>query len=72
MENTFSFLSQFAQSWALAGMTLFFVAAVLWVFRPGSRKVYDDAARSILGDDTKPMGQGPAETPDRRAAVKGA
>ena len=37
MQDTFTFLSQFAQSWALAGMAVFFVAAVLWLFVIRSR-----------------------------------
>jgi cytochrome c oxidase cbb3-type subunit IV len=67
MQDMFNFLSQFAQSWALAGMAVFFVMAVLWAFLPGNRKVYDEAARSILRDDTHPLAGHPAEG-DRKGA----
>ena len=60
MQDTYTRLSQFAQSWALAGMAVFFVLAVAWVFLPGNRRTYDDAARSILRDDRKPDADRPA------------
>ena len=60
MQSTYTFLSQFAQSWALAGMAVFFVLAVAWVFLPGNRRTYDAAARSIFRDDSKPGAERPA------------
>ena len=60
MQDTYTFLSQFAQSWALAGMAVFFVLAVAWVFLPGNRRTYDDAAQSIFRDDSKPVADHPA------------
>jgi cytochrome c oxidase cbb3-type subunit 4 len=54
MHDMYTFLSQFALSWAMAGMAVFFVMAVLWVFLPGKSRTYDDAARSIFRNDTKP------------------
>jgi cytochrome c oxidase cbb3-type subunit 4 len=72
MQDTFNYLSQFAQSWALAGMSLFFLVAVLWAFRPGSSQVYDEVARSILRDDAQPPAGKSAAGPDRRDAAKGA
>ena len=35
---------EFADSWALLALFLFFVGVMLWAFRPGSRPVHDDAA----------------------------
>jgi cytochrome c oxidase cbb3-type subunit IV len=58
--ETFSWLSQFAQTWAVAGMAGFFVLVVLWAFRPGSNAVYDDAANSIFRHDTKPVDESEA------------
>lgn len=45
MENdTYSILREFADSWFLLFMFAFFIGAVLWLFRPGSRPVYDNAS----------------------------
>jgi cytochrome c oxidase cbb3-type subunit 4 len=49
--ETYTALRQFADSWALAAMTLFFVGVVIFTFRPGSRKKADEAARIPLKDD---------------------
>ena len=51
MEDTYSFLRAFADSWALLALFCFFVGAFLWVWRPGSRPLHDDAAKSIFRDD---------------------
>ena len=42
--STYDTLRQFADSWGLLALFLFFLAVVLWVFRPGSRRHYADAA----------------------------
>lgn len=39
----------------LAGLILFvvvFVSIILWVFRPGSKRDYDDAAQAIFKEDS--------------------
>jgi cytochrome c oxidase cbb3-type subunit IV len=59
--ETFSQMSQFAQSWGIAGMAVFFVLAVAWAFRPGSAKVYDAAATAIFRNDQNPATDGPAQ-----------
>lgn len=41
----------FADSWGLLAMAVFFVLTVLWVFRPGSRKISDDAASIPFKED---------------------
>lgn len=43
----------FADSWGLLFLALFFVGVVIYVFRPGSRKSADEAAKIPLKDDTK-------------------
>lgn len=43
--EAYTAMRQFADSWGLLFMALFFVATVLFAFRPGSRKSADDAAR---------------------------
>lgn len=52
--DTYSFLRHFADSWMLLLMTLLFVGIVVFAFRPGSRKVHDDAAQSIFRNDRGP------------------
>ena len=49
--ETYTLLRQFADSWALLAMTLFFIGVVVFAFRPGSRELADDAARIPLKDD---------------------
>ncbi|MGI6852420.1 cbb3-type cytochrome oxidase subunit 3 [Mesorhizobium sp. 1B3] len=44
-------LREFADSWALLGMTLFFVGIAFFAFRPGSRKTADEAARIPFKED---------------------
>lgn len=52
--DTYSFLRHFADSWMLVLMVAFFVGVVLFAFRPGSRKVHDDAATSIFRNEKRP------------------
>ncbi len=49
--ETYTALRQFADSWALLFMALFFIGVVIFAFRPGSRKKADEAARIPLKDD---------------------
>lgn len=50
----YSFLRELADSWVLLALTLFFLGVVLFVFRPGSRKVQRDAAESIFRHENRP------------------
>lgn len=43
--ETYSILRQFADSWGLLAMVIFFVGVVFYTFRPGSKKVHDDSAQ---------------------------
>jgi cytochrome c oxidase cbb3-type subunit 4 len=49
--ETYSAMREFADSWMLLAMTIFFVGAVIFAFRPGSRKHAEEAARIPLKDD---------------------
>ena len=42
--DTYSLLRQFADSWALLALFVFFIGVVIWAFRPGSRRVHQDTA----------------------------
>lgn len=51
--ETYTAMRQFADSWALLAMTLFFIGVVIFAFRPGSRKQAQDAASIPLRDDSR-------------------
>jgi len=52
--ETYNTLRHFADSWALLIMVGFFVGAIVFVFRPGSKAQYDHAARiPLMGNEDK-------------------
>jgi cytochrome c oxidase cbb3-type subunit 4 len=46
-------LRQLADSWALVIMVVVFIAVVVFVFRPGSKKQYDRASQIPLKNGDK-------------------
>ncbi|NNE88441.1 MAG: cbb3-type cytochrome c oxidase subunit 3 [Silicimonas sp.] len=52
--DTYSFLRELADSWVLLGMTVFYIGAIIWAFRPGSRAVHDDIANIPFRNDEAP------------------
>lgn len=50
----YHFMREFADSWGLLALALFFVGVVIFAFRPGSKKTAEDAANIPLKDDEKP------------------
>ena len=52
--DTYSLLREFADSWVLLGLFGFFVCAVLWAFRPGSKATHQDTADIPFRHDDKP------------------
>ncbi len=44
MQDTYSILRYFADTWGLVGLNLFFAAGALWAFRPSARRLYRNAA----------------------------
>jgi cytochrome c oxidase cbb3-type subunit IV len=50
----YSFLREFADSWMLLFLFLFFIGIVIWVFRPGSKKTYKDTANIPFRHEDKP------------------
>lgn len=52
--ETYSMLRQFADSWMLLLLFLFFIGVVFWVFRPGARKTYDETANIPFRYEDKP------------------
>lgn len=60
--DTYSLLRQFADSWMLLLLFVFFVAVIVWVFRPGSSRTYSDTADIPFRHADRP-----AETEEQRS-----
>ena len=54
--ETYTALRTFADMWHLLFMFLFFIGMVLFIFRPGSRKLHDESANMIFRNDDRPGG----------------
>lgn len=52
--EVYTAMRQFADSWGLLGMFLFFAIAVIWTLRPGSKTGAEEAAQIPLADDREP------------------
>ncbi len=52
--ETYSLLREFADSWMLLFLFLFFVGVVLWVFRPGATETYKDPSNIPFRHEDKP------------------
>ncbi|SMX45069.1 cbb3-type cytochrome c oxidase subunit 3 [Actibacterium lipolyticum] len=52
--DMYSITRQFADSWALLFLTLFFVGVVVWVFRPGSTPGHKESANIPFQHEDKP------------------
>jgi cytochrome c oxidase cbb3-type subunit 4 len=52
----YHFLREFADSWMLIAMFLFFVCAIAWAFRPGSSETYRDAGAVPFRHEDRPLG----------------
>jgi cytochrome c oxidase cbb3-type subunit 4 len=65
----YTFLREMADSWALLALTLFFLGAAFWAFRPGSKVIHEDAANVIFKHDKKPgpVPAGPVPGPSKEA-----
>ncbi len=48
-------LRELADSWVLLALFLFFVGTWAWAWRPGSRKVHDDAANVPFRHEDAPL-----------------
>lgn len=47
-------LREFADSWVLLLMFLFFIGTIIWAFRPGSGKLYEDTSDIPFRNEDKP------------------
>ncbi len=60
--ETYSSLREFADSWMLLALTLFFIGVVVWAFRPGSREIHRDTASIPFRNDDPPQDADAEET----------
>lgn len=58
----YTFLRQFADSWMLVMLFVFFLGIIVWVLRPGGTKVYKDTADIPFRHDDKPATDKEART----------
>ena len=52
--ETYTWMRQFADSWMLLAMTLFFLGVIVWAFRPGSSATHRQTASIPFRNDTLP------------------
>lgn len=52
--DLYSILREFADSWMLLFLTLFFIGVVVWVLRPGSTADHKDIADIPFRHENKP------------------
>ncbi|GFE51132.1 cytochrome oxidase [Roseobacter cerasinus] len=52
--ETYSLLREFADSWMLLVLFCIFVGVWVWVIRPGSGAVHDEAKNMIFRNDDRP------------------
>ena len=68
MDDTYSLLRHFADSWWLVLMMSFFIGCVLFALRPGSRKLHRDISKIPLRDD---YDAAPATGPGKGSSTDG-
>ena len=56
--ETYSLLREFADSWMLLALFAFFIGVVIWVFRPGATKIYENPATIPFRHEDKPAPEG--------------
>jgi cytochrome c oxidase cbb3-type subunit 4 len=67
--ETYSLLREFADSWMLLLLFCVFVGMMVWVFRPGSRKLHADTANIIFRNDAGPdVARNQDQAPDQEAS----
>jgi cytochrome c oxidase cbb3-type subunit 4 len=52
--DTYSILREFADSWVLLAMVLFFAGVIIFTLRPGSKAVHDDIAQIPFRNEDRP------------------
>jgi cytochrome c oxidase cbb3-type subunit 4 len=59
----YTLLREFADSWMLLFLFLVFVTVIVWAFRPGSTKIYQDVANIPFRNVDAPAPQSDADKP---------
>ncbi|MBC6441974.1 MAG: cbb3-type cytochrome c oxidase subunit 3 [Rhodobacteraceae bacterium] len=59
--ETYTFLREFADSWVLLALILFYIGTIAWAFRPGARATHEEISRIPLRDDGFPE-DGPCQS----------
>ena len=52
--DTYSLMREFADSWMLLFLVLFFLGVIVWVFRPGASREQRDSANIIFRHENSP------------------
>jgi cytochrome c oxidase cbb3-type subunit 4 len=65
---TYEAVREFAGSWMLLFMFLFFIGVIVWVFRPGSGRTHRDTAEIIFRNDSGPAPETDADDESRKEA----
>lgn len=55
--DMYEFLRDLADSWVLLFLFSFFVVSVLWAFRPGSTKIYEDTTQIPFRNEDRPAAE---------------
>lgn len=56
--DTYSLMREFADSWMLLFLFVFFIGTWIWAFRPGSKDIHDDAANVPFRHEDAPAEDG--------------
>ena len=67
--ETYSLLREFADSWMLMFLFMFFLGVVVFAFRPGSNVAHKDIANIPFRYDEKPASD-PSVAEDRKEAAQ--
>jgi cytochrome c oxidase cbb3-type subunit 4 len=72
MTETYTLLRHLADSWVLLAMFAFFVGAILFAWRPGSRPLHEAAGQVPFRHDDRPLADPvPAPAPLKRVPACG-
>jgi cytochrome c oxidase cbb3-type subunit 4 len=52
--DLYSLLREFADSWALLALFVFFLLVIFWAFRPGTRALHDEISQIPFRNEDKP------------------
>ena len=66
--ETYDTLRYFVSLASLVAMFVLFIGVVLFLFRPGSKKVHVDSSRMIFRNDDRPLATDDAARPDQQEA----